>query len=54
VFIKILGEAAIRNYVFGRIADILSAYLPERLMNPDVPLEVKLQDYGSYLKEHKF
>lgn len=54
VFIKILGEAAIRNYVFGRIADILSAYLPDRLMDPGISLEEKLQDYGNYLKEHKF
>jgi hypothetical protein len=28
VFIKILGEAAIKNYMFTRVADILSAYLP--------------------------
>jgi len=54
VFIKILGDSAIKNYVFGRIADILSAYLPDRLMNPDISLQEKLQDYGNYLKEHKF
>ena len=29
VFINILGEAAIKDYVFVRMADILASYLPE-------------------------
>ncbi len=39
VFIKILGDAAIRNYVLVRISDILAAYLPEDLLNPKIELK---------------
>ena len=42
VFINILGEAAIKDYVFVRMADILAAYLPEQLMDPSVSLTEKL------------
>ncbi|UCH05609.1 MAG: hypothetical protein JSW05_05445, partial [Candidatus Thorarchaeota archaeon] len=45
VFIKIVGESAIKNYVLVRISDILSAYLPPRLMDPNVNLKDKLQGF---------
>jgi hypothetical protein len=54
VFIKILGEAAIKNYMFTRVADILSAYLPAELMDPSILLQEKLQSYARFLKEHGF
>ena len=54
VFIKILGEAAIKNYMFTRVADILSAYLPTELMNPSISLQEKLQSYARFLREHGF
>ncbi|MFW9799993.1 MAG: hypothetical protein ACFFD9_06135 [Candidatus Thorarchaeota archaeon] len=54
VFIKIVGESAIKNYVLVRISDILSAYLPERLMDPRVTLKEKLQGFADFLKEHGF
>ncbi|MFW9803759.1 MAG: hypothetical protein ACFFFC_13950 [Candidatus Thorarchaeota archaeon] len=54
VFIKILGESAIKNYMFTRVADILSAYLPMELMDPNIPLQEKLQSYARFLKEHGF
>ncbi len=54
VFIKILGEAAIKNYVFTRMADILSAYLPGDLLDPNTPLEEKLQGYVNFITEHDF
>ncbi|MFW9849499.1 MAG: hypothetical protein ACFFF4_10170 [Candidatus Thorarchaeota archaeon] len=54
VFIDILGEAAIRDYVFIRISDILSSYLPSNLMDPSIPLDEKLQAYAEYIKSHGF
>ncbi|MFX1485347.1 MAG: hypothetical protein ACFFCP_19410 [Promethearchaeota archaeon] len=54
VFIKILGETAIKDYVFVRIADILSAYLPERLLDPGASLSEKLQGYADYISSHGF
>ncbi|MBD3406081.1 MAG: hypothetical protein GF411_08155 [Candidatus Lokiarchaeota archaeon] len=54
VFIEILGEAAIKNYVFMRMSDILSAYLPERMLNPTAPLKEKLEAYVDFIKEHDF
>jgi hypothetical protein len=54
VFIKILGDAAIKNYVFTRMADILSAYLPDYLLDPSVPLKSKLDSYAKHLVENKF
>jgi len=54
VFIDILGEAAIKDYVFIRMSDILSAYLPERLLDPNVSLDEKLRGYSKYLKDHGF
>ncbi|MHA1934268.1 MAG: hypothetical protein ACW97A_03210 [Candidatus Thorarchaeota archaeon] len=54
VFIKILGDAAIRNYVLVRISDILAAYLPEDLLDPKLELKEKLEAYAKYLKDRKF
>jgi hypothetical protein len=54
VFIDILGEAAIKDYVFVRMADILSAYLPEQLLDSGVSLDEKLQAYAKYITSHKF
>lgn len=54
VFINILGEAAIKNYVFTRMSDILSAYLPDSLLDPDIPLADKLEEYAKYIKANEF
>jgi len=54
VFINILGEAAIKDYVFVRMADILASYLPEALLNPSVSLLDKLQEYAKYIRDHEF
>lgn len=54
VFIDILGDAAIRNYVFIRMSDILSAYLPEYLLDPTISLSEKLKGYADYIQEHGF
>ena len=54
VFINILGEAAIKDYVFVRIADILASYLPEYLLDPSVSLDSKLKGYANYITEHGF
>ncbi|MFX0085141.1 MAG: hypothetical protein ACFFAU_05675 [Candidatus Hodarchaeota archaeon] len=58
VFIDILGEAAIKNYVFRRIADILSAYLPVSFVYDDnkplKTIESKFKAYLNYIKEKKF
>jgi hypothetical protein len=54
VFIKILGDAAIKNYVFIRIADILSAYLPRHLLDPKVSLPEKLKAYADYIRSNGF
>ncbi len=54
VFIQILGDAAIKNYVFIRISDILSAYLPAAFTDPTMSLLEKVQAYARYLKEHGF
>ncbi|MGY5870849.1 MAG: hypothetical protein RTV72_01250 [Candidatus Thorarchaeota archaeon] len=54
VFINILGEAAIKDYVFVRMADILASYLPENLLDPNVSLDSKLKSYAKYIVEHDF
>lgn len=54
VFINMLGEAAIKDYVFVRMADILASYLPEKLLDPSVSLEDKLKGYAKYITEHGF
>ncbi|MFW9997243.1 MAG: hypothetical protein ACFFD4_34685 [Candidatus Odinarchaeota archaeon] len=54
VFIDILGETAIKNYVFKRMADILSAYLPEAFTGENVPLKDKLEAYIKYIQEKNF
>jgi len=54
VFINILGEAAIKDYVFVRMADILASYLPEQLLDPNVPLSQKLRGYSEYISGHGF
>ena len=54
VFINILGDAAIKDYVFVRMADILASYLPEELLNPSVSLAEKLQGYASYISGRGF
>jgi hypothetical protein len=58
VFIDILGEAAIKNYVFKRIADILSSYLPDSFIyegvQPLTSLDEKLTSYINSIKSKKF
>ena len=54
VFIDILGETAIKNYVFKRMADILSAYLPEDFFGRNLTLNEKLVAYAKYIKNKKF
>lgn len=54
VFIDILGDAAIKDYVFIRISDILAAYLPEYLLDPKVSLAEKLKGYADYIHDHGF
>jgi hypothetical protein len=58
VFIDILGEAAIKNYVFKRIADILSSYLPASFIYEGdrqlTSLNSKLKAYIKYIKEKRF
>lgn len=54
VFINILGEAAIKDYVFVRMADILASYLPENLLDQSVSLDNKLKGYANYITEHGF
>ncbi|MHA1947155.1 MAG: hypothetical protein ACXAC6_03805 [Candidatus Hodarchaeales archaeon] len=58
VFIDILGEAAIKNYVFKRIADILSSYLPDSFIYKGDQtlsnLEDKLKAYINNIKSKKF
>ena len=47
-FIEILGEHVIRDYVFSRIAEILSIYLPNTFIK-NANLEDKLKSYTNYL-----
>ncbi|MFX1252763.1 MAG: hypothetical protein ACFFCZ_14245 [Promethearchaeota archaeon] len=54
VFIDILGEAAIKNYVFKRIADILSSYLPGAFVAEETSLDKKLEAYVDYIQNKKF
>jgi hypothetical protein len=54
VFIQILGEAAIKNYVFKRVADILSSYLPGAFTGEKAPLKDKLEAYVKYIQDKKF
>lgn len=54
VFINILGETAIKEYLFARIADILSAYLPENLLDSRIPLRDKMQAYAEYIRGRNF
>jgi hypothetical protein len=54
VFIDILGDAAIKDYVFIRMSDILAAYLPENLLDPNISLAEKLKGYSKYIQEHGF
>jgi hypothetical protein len=54
VFINILGEAAIKDYVFVRMADILASYLPENLLDSGISLDDKLRNYANYISEHGF
>ncbi len=54
VFIKILGEKAIKNYVFSRIADILSAYLPREMTDSSIiDIETKLE-YVNHIRSNGF
>jgi hypothetical protein len=52
VFIEILGAHVIKEYVFSRIADILSTYLPESFSKSGT-LEEKFSAYTRYISEHK-
>ena len=54
VFIDILGDAAIKDYVFIRMSDILAAYLPESLLDPNMSLAEKLGGYARHIHEHGF
>ncbi|MFW9854328.1 MAG: hypothetical protein ACFFFG_04680 [Candidatus Thorarchaeota archaeon] len=54
VFIDILGETAIKTYVFSRIADILSSYLPDVFLGEEKTLEEKLNAYLDYIREKRF
>jgi hypothetical protein len=54
VFIDLLGEVAIKTYVFKRIADILSAYLPRAFVAPDATLQEKLDAYVSHIRDRNF
>ena len=58
VFIDILGEAAIKNYVFKRIADIISAYLPDSFIYEGdtelTTLDAKLDSYVKTIQKKKF
>lgn len=54
VFIDILGDTAIKDYVFIRMADILASYLPSSLVDPGIPLNEKLQAYVDYIRESGF
>ncbi len=54
VFIDILGDAAIRDYVFVRMSDILASYLPNSLTDPSIPLQDKLQAYVEYIRRNGF
>ncbi|MFW9920984.1 MAG: hypothetical protein ACFFED_15395 [Candidatus Thorarchaeota archaeon] len=54
VFIDILGDAAIKDYVFIRMSDILASYLPSSLVDPSIPLHDKLQAYVEYIRNHGF
>lgn len=52
VFIEILGEHVIRDYVFARIAEILTSSLPGSFVKSG-SLEEKLSEYTNYLEQHK-
>jgi hypothetical protein len=54
VFIDILGEAAIKDYVFVRISDILASYLPGSMMDATISLERKLDAYTEYIRSNGF
>jgi hypothetical protein len=58
VFIDILGETAIKNYVFKRIADIISAYLPDSFIYDGettlTTLDAKLNSYMNTIQSKKF
>ncbi|MHA2233555.1 MAG: hypothetical protein ACXAB4_13820, partial [Candidatus Hodarchaeales archaeon] len=53
-FIDILGEVAIKTYVFKRIADILSAYLPDSFIEEKMSLKEKLEAYVKYIRNKEF
>ncbi len=53
-FLEILGEAALKKYVFQKIAEYLVSYLPEIFSVQGVSLKDKLQSYLDFLKENKF
>ena len=54
VFIDMLGDTAIKDYVFIRMSDILAAYLPEHLLDPSISLDEKLKEYSKHIKNHGF
>lgn len=53
-FLEILGENAVRKYVFPKVAEYLIPYLPDILTKPNVDLKNKLRQFLDYLKTHKF
>lgn len=51
VFIEVLGESVIKNYVFTKISDYLADYLPEVFSLTNMTLEQKFENYIRYLKD---
>ncbi|MHA2104939.1 MAG: hypothetical protein ACW981_16040 [Candidatus Hodarchaeales archaeon] len=52
VFIEILGEHVIKEYVFSRIADVLSIYLPDSFSKSGT-LDDKFSAYTKYISQHE-
>lgn len=53
-FIELLGENVIKNYVLGRVSDILTIYLPDIFTSDQMTLSEKLQSFASYLKSKEY
>ncbi len=54
VFLEVLGVDVIENYVFPRIAEILTLYLPGSFKSESMSLKEKLSEFAEYLKSHNF
>ncbi len=53
-FLEILGDQAIKEYVFNKITDYLVHYLPPEITSQNVDLNQKLEMYLDYLKTNGF